>query len=185
MRARRHRLDGRELWLNGELKPGQRMDTVRDLRPEVRQTLERAERFLDLLRSGGSDYPMELLRTAGVDFLTIGQYLQPTRKHAPIDRFVHPDEFRALEEAGQKEVERLYRSNDGIGLIAALTLGTLVLPTVASGQVTAGMPRIGTLAFGTKPDEGIQILSGAATQTRVHRATRYRSYARRSRRNLP
>ena len=36
---------------------------------------------------------MDDLRSAGVDFLTIGQYLQPTRKHAPIDRFVTPDEF--------------------------------------------------------------------------------------------
>jgi lipoic acid synthetase len=40
---------------------------------------------------------MDDMRTAGVDFLTIGQYLQPTRKHAPIDRFVTPDEFAALE----------------------------------------------------------------------------------------
>jgi lipoic acid synthetase len=40
---------------------------------------------------------MDDLRAAGVDFLTIGQYLQPTRKHAPIDRFWTPDEFRALE----------------------------------------------------------------------------------------
>ena len=40
---------------------------------------------------------MDDMRTAGVDFITIGQYLQPTRKHAPVDRFVHPDEFKALE----------------------------------------------------------------------------------------
>jgi len=40
---------------------------------------------------------MDDMRSAGVDFITIGQYLQPTRKHAAIDRFVHPDEFRALE----------------------------------------------------------------------------------------
>jgi lipoic acid synthetase len=40
---------------------------------------------------------MDDMRTAGVDFITIGQYLQPTRKHAPIDRFVTPDEFAALE----------------------------------------------------------------------------------------
>ncbi|MDE0716922.1 MAG: lipoyl synthase, partial [Rhodospirillaceae bacterium] len=40
---------------------------------------------------------MDDLRSANVDFLTIGQYLQPTRKHAPVDRFVHPDEFRAYE----------------------------------------------------------------------------------------
>ncbi|WP_142846984.1 lipoyl synthase [Telmatospirillum sp. J64-1] len=36
---------------------------------------------------------MDDLRAANVDFLTIGQYLQPTPKHAPIDRFVTPDEF--------------------------------------------------------------------------------------------
>jgi len=36
---------------------------------------------------------MDDLRAAGVDFLTIGQYLQPTRKHAPVDRFVTPEEF--------------------------------------------------------------------------------------------
>jgi lipoic acid synthetase len=41
---------------------------------------------------------MDDMRSAGVDFITIGQYLQPTRRHAAIDRFVHPDEFKALEE---------------------------------------------------------------------------------------
>ena len=40
---------------------------------------------------------MDDMRSAGVDFLTIGQYLQPTRKHAAIDRFVTPDEFASLE----------------------------------------------------------------------------------------
>ncbi len=40
---------------------------------------------------------MDDMRTAGVDFITIGQYLQPTRKHAPIDRFVEPQEFAAYE----------------------------------------------------------------------------------------
>jgi lipoyl synthase len=39
---------------------------------------------------------MDDLRSADVDFLTIGQYLQPTRKHHPIARFVEPDEFKAL-----------------------------------------------------------------------------------------
>ncbi len=38
---------------------------------------------------------MDDLRAADVDFLTIGQYLQPTRKHAGVDRFVTPDEFTA------------------------------------------------------------------------------------------
>jgi lipoic acid synthetase len=40
---------------------------------------------------------MDDLRSADVDFLTIGQYLQPTRKHAAIDRFVTPDEFASYE----------------------------------------------------------------------------------------
>ena len=40
---------------------------------------------------------MDDMRSAGVDFITIGQYLQPTRKHAAVDRFVPPDEFKALE----------------------------------------------------------------------------------------
>jgi len=40
---------------------------------------------------------MDDMRSAGVDFLTIGQYLQPTRRHAAVDRFVHPDEFAAYE----------------------------------------------------------------------------------------
>ena len=42
------RLDGFRTWLNAELKAGQRMDTVRDLRPEVRLSLDRAEKFLGL-----------------------------------------------------------------------------------------------------------------------------------------
>ena len=41
---------------------------------------------------------MDDLRTADVDFLTMGQYLQPTRKHHPVARFVPPDEFAAYAE---------------------------------------------------------------------------------------
>ena len=36
---------------------------------------------------------MDDMRAADIDFITIGQYLQPTRKHAPIERFVTPEEF--------------------------------------------------------------------------------------------
>ncbi|MBI1385479.1 MAG: lipoyl synthase [Rhizobiales bacterium] len=38
---------------------------------------------------------MDDMRSAGVDFLTIGQYLQPTRRHAAVERFVPPEEFAA------------------------------------------------------------------------------------------
>jgi lipoic acid synthetase len=35
-----------------------------------------------------------------VDVITLGQYLQPTKKHLPVVRFVHPDEFASLRNAG-------------------------------------------------------------------------------------
>lgn len=40
---------------------------------------------------------MDDMRSANIDFITVGQYLQPTRKHAPIDRFVTPEEFKSYE----------------------------------------------------------------------------------------
>jgi lipoic acid synthetase len=39
---------------------------------------------------------MDDLRSANVDFITIGQYLQPTIKHHPVIRYVEPEEFAAL-----------------------------------------------------------------------------------------
>jgi lipoic acid synthetase len=44
---------------------------------------------------------MRDLRAAGVDVVTIGQYLQPSEKHVAIDRWVHPDEFDWLREQGE------------------------------------------------------------------------------------
>jgi lipoic acid synthetase len=41
------------------------------------------------------------LRAHGVDVVTIGQYLQPSSRHATIDRWVHPDEFRWFREQGE------------------------------------------------------------------------------------
>jgi lipoic acid synthetase len=40
---------------------------------------------------------MDDLRSAEVDFLTIGQYLQPTRKHHPVVRYLEPGEFKGFE----------------------------------------------------------------------------------------
>jgi lipoic acid synthetase len=42
---------------------------------------------------------MDDMRAADVDFLTVGQYLQPTPKHHRVDRFVTPKEFAAYEKA--------------------------------------------------------------------------------------
>lgn len=43
---------------------------------------------------------MNDLRESDVDVITIGQYLQPTKKHLPVERFVHPDEFAEFREIG-------------------------------------------------------------------------------------
>ena len=56
---------------------------------------------------------MDDLRSADVDFLTIGQYLQPTRKHHAVVRFVPPDEFKSLRD------RRLCQGlPDGVGVAA-------------------------------------------------------------------
>ena len=46
---------------------------------------------------------MDDLREANVDFMTIGQYLQPTPKHAPVDRFVTPDAFSYFAGLGKQK----------------------------------------------------------------------------------
>ena len=53
---------------------------------------ERNDEVVDTMRD---------LRAAGVDVVTIGQYLQPSDKHTEIDRWVHPDEFEWLREQGE------------------------------------------------------------------------------------
>jgi lipoic acid synthetase len=43
---------------------------------------------------------MRLLKQAGVDVVTLGQYLQPTREHLPVQRYVRPEEFDRFRESG-------------------------------------------------------------------------------------
>jgi lipoic acid synthetase len=54
---------------------------------------ERPEEVLEVMKDAAS------MRT---DILTLGQYLQPTKAHLPVDRFVHPDEFRMYKDEGLK-----------------------------------------------------------------------------------
>jgi len=55
---------------------------------------------------GLGETPEEIFQTmkdlvaVGVDVLTLGQYLQPTKNHLPVDRFVHPDEFAYYKKVG-------------------------------------------------------------------------------------
>lgn len=54
---------------------------------------ERTEEVVEVLKD---------IRETNCDILTLGQYLQPTKDHLPIDRYVHPDEFKMLREIGLK-----------------------------------------------------------------------------------
>ncbi|MER3411082.1 MAG: lipoyl synthase, partial [Thermoleophilia bacterium] len=100
------------------------IETVRRLHPKMRGAKASYDKALWLLRRAKeiADYPvltksglivglgetneevvetLRDLRAYGVDVVTIGQYLQPSPKHAPIDRWVHPDEFRFFREQGE------------------------------------------------------------------------------------
>jgi len=100
------------------------IETVRRLHPHMRGAKASYDKALRLLVRAKeiADYPvltksgiiaglgetndeivetLRDLRAHGVDVVTIGQYLQPSAKHAPIDRWVHPDEFRWLAEQGE------------------------------------------------------------------------------------
>jgi lipoic acid synthetase len=101
------------------------IETVRRLHRRMRGAKVEYERALALLDRAKdvADYPvltksgiivglgetndevletMRDLRAHRVDVVTIGQYLQPSPKHATIDRWVHPDEFRMFREEGER-----------------------------------------------------------------------------------
>ena len=103
---------------------GHNIETVRRLHPHMRGAKASYEKALWLLRRvkeiaeyrvltksgvivGLGETNEEVvetmcdLREHGVDVVTIGQYLQPSSRHATIDRWVHPDEFRWFREQGE------------------------------------------------------------------------------------
>jgi lipoic acid synthetase len=80
------------------IRPGARYFTSLTLLSDIKRRLPRMFTKSGIMVGLGETREevgqvMDDLRAAGVDFLTIGQYLQPTPKHTPIDRFVTPDEF--------------------------------------------------------------------------------------------
>ncbi len=84
--------------LYAEVRPGARyfhslrlLQTVKDLDPSI---FTKSGIMVGLGEGREEVYQvMDDLRAASVDFMTIGQYLQPTPQHHVVDRFVHPDEF--------------------------------------------------------------------------------------------
>jgi lipoic acid synthetase len=101
------------------------LETVRRLHPRIRPAFG-YDRSLDVLRMaadlrpgqitksnlilGMGEHPEEVpeamrdIRGAGVDLLTMGQYLQPTKLHLPVDRWVTPEEFDAHARFGMEEL---------------------------------------------------------------------------------
>lgn len=99
------------------------VETVRRLTPKVRDPRCGYEQSLEVLRWAKAAAPgtvtktslmlglgetkeelmqaMDDIREAGVEILTLGQYLQPTTKHLPVVEYVHPDDFEALAEEGR------------------------------------------------------------------------------------
>ena len=100
------------------------LETVRSLTGKVRDSRASYDQSLDVLRYLKQQCPdgytksslmlgvgesrtetlqaMKDLRDVGVDFLTIGQYLQPSKKHLKVEKFMHPDEFNELALQGDK-----------------------------------------------------------------------------------
>ena len=101
------------------------IETVRRLHARMRGSKANYARSLQLLTRAGevAGYPVATksglmvglgetneevvetlrdLRAHGVEIVTIGQYLQPTTKHTPIDRWVHPDEFGSFRDLGRE-----------------------------------------------------------------------------------
>jgi len=100
------------------------LETVRRLTPKVRDSRASYDQSLEVLRYLKRECPshytksslmlglgesskeifsaMEDLRNVGVNFLTLGQYLQPTKKHLKVKKFIHPEKFDELAFFGQK-----------------------------------------------------------------------------------
>lgn len=98
------------------------IETVRRITKQVRiqAKYERSMEVLERLKKGGitktksgimvglGEFQEEVLQTmddlraVNVDILTIGQYMQPSKKHLPISEFVHPDVFAFYKEEGMK-----------------------------------------------------------------------------------
>jgi lipoic acid synthetase len=105
------------------------LETVRRLTREVRiqAKYDRSLEVLDRLKKGGmktksgimlglGEKQVEVLETmddlarVGLDIMTLGQYLQPTKKHLPVHEFIHPDQFAFYKEEGLKRGFRYVES---------------------------------------------------------------------------
>ena len=106
-------LDARPDILNHNLETVPRL--YRRVRPQANyeqslEVLERSKAHGSVTKTGlmlgigeKTDEVMEVMkdvRETNADILTLGQYLQPTKEHLPVERYAHPDEFKMLKEFG-------------------------------------------------------------------------------------
>jgi len=78
------------------------LETLRQAKACLPEAFTKSSLMLGLGESEAEvEESLGLLREAGVDFLTLGQYLRPTRNHAPVREYVTPERFEALRERGE------------------------------------------------------------------------------------
>lgn len=107
------------------------MTTLRNAKALDAQVLTKSGIMLGL----GEEYDevvavMRDLRACGVDILTLGQYLQPSKEHLPIEKYYHPDEFAALKDLGYEMgfrwvesgplVRSSYRADQQVALLSEM-----------------------------------------------------------------
>lgn len=106
-------LEARPDILNHNLETVPRLYRTVRMQANYRQSLEvleRSKRFGSVTKTGlmlglgeRTEEVIEVIRDVSqtkCDILTLGQYLQPTKGHLPVDRYAHPDEFKMLKEVG-------------------------------------------------------------------------------------
>lgn len=150
----RGRLDPWIAWAQRELKPGQRLENVRDVQPEVRQTLERAEKFLGLAAL------VAVILAAVAVALAASRYLRRHLDTAAMLRCLGASERRTL---GLFVVQFLVLGTlaSVVGVLLALA-GQQLLSEVLSSIANAELPLPGLLPVFTALATGILLLLGFA-----------------------
>ena len=128
-----------------------RQTPVRDPRAGYHQSLDVLEQLSNAeacfsktsIMLGVGEYAHEVYRTlsdlrdVGVDIVTLGQYLQPSRRHLDVDRYVHPDEFDTWQRVAEEEMGFLYCAS-GPMVRSSYRAGELFVSNLLEGDHVEG-----------------------------------------------
>ncbi len=113
---------------------------------------------------------MDDMRSAGVDFLTIGQYLQPSRKHAAVEKFWTPEEFQTLETIARSKgfllvsssplTRSSYHADEDFARLRAARAGSAGLLSVTTHSQTMNLPY--------RPEDMFDLVSDVGSLSRIH-----------------